>query len=64
MERIREELAIFVGGSAPCADATPLWAVKEVGPALGQRPRVSWLKITKAVNQTLKSRFVHQPRHD
>jgi hypothetical protein len=38
MERIREALAIFVGGSTPFADATPLWAVKEVGPALGQRP--------------------------
>jgi len=38
MERIREALAIFVGGSTPCADATPLWAVNEVGPALGQRP--------------------------
>jgi hypothetical protein len=37
-ERISEGLAIFVGGSTPCADATPLWAVKEVGPALGQRP--------------------------
>ena len=38
MERIREALAIFVGGNTPCADATPLWAVNEVGPALGQRP--------------------------
>lgn len=38
MERIREALAIFVGGKTPCADATPLWAVNEVGPALGQRP--------------------------
>ena len=38
MERVSEALAIFVGGSTPCADATPLWAVKEVGPALGQRP--------------------------
>jgi hypothetical protein len=37
-ERISEGLAIFVGGSTTCADATPLWAVKEVGPALGQRP--------------------------
>lgn len=37
-ERISEGLAIFVGGSMTCADATPLWAVKEVGPALGQRP--------------------------
>jgi len=38
MERVREALAIFVGGHTPCADATPLWAVNEVGPALGQRP--------------------------
>jgi hypothetical protein len=38
MERVSEELAIFVGGTMPCAEATPLWAVKEVGPALGQRP--------------------------
>lgn len=38
MERIREALAIFVGGSAPFADATPLWTVDELGPALGQRP--------------------------
>jgi hypothetical protein len=38
MERIREGLAIFVGGSTPGAEATPLWAVQEVGPALGQRP--------------------------
>ena len=37
-ERIREALAIFVAGSTPCADATPLWAVSEVGSALGQRP--------------------------
>jgi hypothetical protein len=38
MERVIEVLAFFVGGNTPCADATPLWAVKEVGPALGQRP--------------------------
>jgi hypothetical protein len=38
MERIREALSIFAGGSTPCADETPLWAVREVGPALGQRP--------------------------
>jgi hypothetical protein len=38
MERIREALAIFVAGSTLCADATPLWAADEVGPALGQRP--------------------------
>ena len=38
MERVSEGLAIYVGGSTPCADATPLWAVREVGPALGQRP--------------------------
>jgi hypothetical protein len=38
MERVSEALAIFVGGTTPCAEATPLWAVKEVGPALGQRP--------------------------
>jgi hypothetical protein len=37
-ERIRENLAIFVGGSTANVDATPLWAVSEVGPALGQRP--------------------------
>lgn len=38
MERIREGLAIFVAESTLCANATPLWAVNEVGPALGQRP--------------------------
>ena len=38
MERIREALAIFVAGAALCGDATPLWTVREVGPALGQRP--------------------------
>ena len=38
MERVSEELAIFATGSTLCANATPLWAVKEVGPALGQRP--------------------------
>jgi hypothetical protein len=38
MERVREALAIFVAGGTLCADATPLWAVNEVGPALGQRP--------------------------
>jgi hypothetical protein len=38
MERVREAMAIFIGGSTLCADATPLWAVDEVGPALGQRP--------------------------
>jgi hypothetical protein len=38
MERVSEALAIFAGGSTPCADGTPLLAVKEVGPALGQRP--------------------------
>jgi hypothetical protein len=38
MERISEGLAIFAGGSTSCADPTPLWAVREVGPALGQRP--------------------------
>lgn len=37
-ERIRETLAIFAAGNTPCADATPLWAVNEVGSALGQRP--------------------------
>jgi hypothetical protein len=37
-ERVKEALAIFVGGSAPCTKETPLWAVQEVGPALGQRP--------------------------
>jgi hypothetical protein len=38
LKRVNEGLAIFVGGSVPCADATPLWAVIEVGPPLGQRP--------------------------
>jgi hypothetical protein len=38
MERITESVAIFVGGSAPSVDATPLWAVRELGPELGQRP--------------------------
>jgi hypothetical protein len=36
--RMEPRLAIFVGGSMPCADATPLWAVYEVGPALLERP--------------------------
>lgn len=38
LERVTEALAIFARGSTPCADATPLWAVEEVGSALGQRP--------------------------
>jgi hypothetical protein len=38
MERITENVAIFVGGTSANVDATPLWAVKELGPALGQRP--------------------------
>ena len=38
VERISENVAIFVGGNAQTLDATPLWAVKESGPALGQRP--------------------------
>jgi hypothetical protein len=38
MERISENVAIFVGGSRPNVDTTPLWAVKELGPVLGQRP--------------------------
>ena len=38
MERVRQVLAIFVGGNASNANATPLWAVKVVGPALGQNP--------------------------
>jgi hypothetical protein len=37
-ERITESVAIFVGESAPSVDAIPLWAVKELGPELGQRP--------------------------
>lgn len=37
MERVREAIAIFVAGSL-CAGARPVWAVNEVGPALGQRP--------------------------
>jgi len=36
--RISEGLTIFVGGNTPCAEGTPLWAVKEEGHALGQRP--------------------------
>ena len=38
MERVREELTVFAGGNTPTVDTTPLWATKEVGPALGQRP--------------------------
>jgi hypothetical protein len=38
IERISENVAIFVGGSTSNVDATPLWEVKELGPALGQRP--------------------------
>jgi hypothetical protein len=38
IKRVSEGLTIFVGGSTLCAERTPLWAVKEVGPALGQRP--------------------------
>jgi hypothetical protein len=37
-ERIIENVAIFLGGSTLNVDATPLWAVNELGPALGQRP--------------------------
>lgn len=38
LERISENVAIFVGGSTPDVDSTPLWAVQELGPELGQRP--------------------------
>jgi hypothetical protein len=38
MKRISENVAIFVGGSRSNLDTTPLWAVKELGPVLGQRP--------------------------
>jgi len=38
MERVRQVLAIFVGGNASHANVTPLWAVRAVGPALGQSP--------------------------
>jgi hypothetical protein len=38
MDRISEVVAIFVGGSAPNLDATPLWTVQGIGPELGQRP--------------------------
>jgi hypothetical protein len=38
MERIRDSMAIFVGGTAPSTEGTPLWTVTEVGPVLGQRP--------------------------
>lgn len=38
MERVREELMIFAGRNTPTVDTTPLWATKEVGSALGQRP--------------------------
>ena len=39
MERVLEQLTIFIGRSTtPYVDTEPLWAVQEVGPALGQRP--------------------------
>lgn len=38
MQRISEQVAIFQGGSTANIEATPLWAVTEVGPALGTRP--------------------------
>ena len=38
MERIRESVAIFACGNTPDVDATPLWTIDELGPALGQRP--------------------------
>jgi hypothetical protein len=38
MERIRDSMAIFVGGTTPSTEGTPLWTVTEVGPVLGQRP--------------------------
>jgi hypothetical protein len=38
MKRISENVAIFVGGSSSNLDTTPLWAGKELGPVLGQRP--------------------------
>jgi hypothetical protein len=52
MERVREVLGVFVA-----ADATPLWVVNEVGPALGQRPtgklvedlRKQLMKLEKSV---------------
>jgi hypothetical protein len=50
MERVREELSVFVGGSTPNIDATPLWAAKEVGPALGQRPTG---KLVEDLQETL-----------
>ena len=57
MERVREVMGVFVAGSMLCADATPLWVVNEVGPALGQRPtgklvedlRKQLMKLEKSV---------------
>lgn len=37
-ERVIEGLAIFMGGNMSRLDPTPMWAVEEVGPLLGQRP--------------------------
>jgi len=62
MERVSEALAIFVGGSTPCAAATPLWAVKEVGPALGQRPTGKLVEDLRKQLSKLESRFLQQPR--
>ena len=62
MERIREALAIFVAGSTLCADATPLWAVREAGPALGQRPTGKLVEdLRKQLTKLEKS--VRQPDH-
>lgn len=38
IERVCEELSIYAGENTPTVDTAPLWAAKEVGSALGQRP--------------------------
>ncbi len=63
MGRVSEGLAVFVGGSTHCAGATPLWTVKEVEPALGQRPtgklvddlRKQLTKLEKSVRASVAS---------
>ncbi len=56
-ERISEGLAVFTGGSTNCANATPLWAVKEVGPVLGQRPTRQLVDDLRKQLTTLEKSF-------
>ena len=37
MERVRECMTVFAGGSTLGEDAAPIWSVEETGPALGNK---------------------------